>query len=318
MYGKLVESGSLLQSTDNLIGNASFLQSTYNIESELGSGGSGEVYLAWHKRLCKYVVIKKTACYSGISAQLHRNETEALKNIKCEYLPQVLDFMMENDSSYTVLEYIEGESFDKLLRKMNRVSLPQISKWFLQLASALVAIHKHDVCHRDIKPANIILTREGDVCLIDFNSALVKGNDTGVISLSRAYASPEQYAFFQSCRTAEKRKSTFFAGGDVCHYASKKNKTVIVAESNILYRATAHNVDWKLSDIYSLGATMYHLFSGRTLLEVFRKNTVIPMYGGGSEGVWSVIKRCMNVDPAGRFQSATELADCLQVFNDLF
>jgi len=304
MYGKLVESGSLLQST-------------YNIESELGSGGSGEVYLAWHKRLCKYVVIKRTKCSPSISAQLHRNEFEALKNMKCAYLPQVLDFMMENDSSYTVLEYIAGESLDKLLRKMNRFSLSQLSKWFLQLASVLVLIHKHDVCHRDIKPANIILTSDGDVCLIDFNSALVKGNDTGVISLSRAYASPEQYAFFQSCRIAEKRKSTFFAGEDVSRPASRKNKTIIVAESDTLYRVTTHNIDWKLSDIYSLGVTMYHLFSGRTPLEAFRKNAVFPMRGGGSACVWDVIKRCMNINPAERFQSATELAGCLQGFNDL-
>ena len=42
---------------------------------------------------------------------------------------------------------------------------------------ALEAIHKQNICHRDIKPANIMLTPDGDVCLIDFNAALVSGND---------------------------------------------------------------------------------------------------------------------------------------------
>ena len=303
MSGKLVESGSLLQST-------------YDIELKLGSGGSSEVYLAWYKRLGKYVIIKKTICHPSIPAQLYRNEVEALKNIKCVYLPQVIDFLVENGCSYIVLEYIEGESLDKFLKKRNRLSLSQLSKCFLQLASTLAVLHRHDVCHRDIKPANIILTPDENVRLIDFNSALVKGHDAGVISLSRIYASPEQYAFFQYCKAEKRKKAAIFAGADVSHFASRKSKAGVVAESNSLNRSKFHNIDWKLSDIYSLGATIYHLFSEQAPLVAARKNVVFPMREAESEGVCSAVERCMKVNPSERFQSADELVDRLQSLND--
>ena len=129
--------------------------------------------------------------------ETQRNEAEALKNVKSAYLPQVFDFITVDNRVYTVMEYIDGESLDKHLNRGERFSQTQVVKWYGQLASALEAIHKHNICHRDIKPANIMLTPEGDVCLIDFNAALVSGNDVNMISRSLGYASPEQYEIYE-------------------------------------------------------------------------------------------------------------------------
>jgi len=188
MYGKTIKTGS-------------YVSRTYRIVEKLGSGGSGAVYLAWHTRLRKHVVIKLVKNNSASTVETRRNEVEALKKIRNLYVPQVLDFLAENDHSFTVMEYIEGESFDKLLRQKKQFDEEQVIQWYRQLSSALCEIHRYDVCHRDIKPANILLTTNGDVCLIDFNFALVSGNNTGVISRSMGYASPEQYEYFKLCRS---------------------------------------------------------------------------------------------------------------------
>ena len=171
--------------------------SAYRIESKLGSGGGGVVYKAWHTRLQKYVVLKELRRGSENDIETQRNEVEALKNVKSTYLPQVFDFLGEGGRIFTVMEFVKGESLDKLLERGQKFTQQQVIKWYGQLASALEAIHKQNICHRDIKPANIMLTPDGDVCLIDFNAALVSGNDVRIISRSLGYASPEQYEIYE-------------------------------------------------------------------------------------------------------------------------
>ena len=82
---------------------------TYRIELELGSGGGGVVYKAWHTRLKKHVVIKELKMGSAHDIETQRNEVEALKNVKSAYLPQVYDFLTEGDRIFTVIEFVEGE-----------------------------------------------------------------------------------------------------------------------------------------------------------------------------------------------------------------
>ena len=271
--------------------------------------------MAWHKRLCKHVVIKKADFASASSMQLHRNEVEALKNVKSVYLPHIIDFLTDSESSYTVLEYIEGESFDKLLKQRKKFSQSQLSKWLYQLTSALVAIHGQNVCHRDIKPANIILTPHDDVCLIDFNSALVSGNNTGVISYSPAYASPEQCVYFRICDSAHKDKSVKHNQNGLHKFSSGSHNADMVAEKETLYRPEPHNIDWKLSDIYSLGATMYNLFIGKRPPEVLLNNPVIPRCSPDDFAIRSVIGRCMRQNPKERFPSADDLKSNLQKYS---
>ncbi|MCL2424912.1 MAG: serine/threonine protein kinase [Oscillospiraceae bacterium] len=273
MYGKQVRSNS-------------YINRTYRITEMLGSGGSCAVYKAWHNRLRKYVVIKIADSCSTDAIAWHRNEVEALKNIKSMYLPQVIDFLISDDQSFTIMEHIEGLSFDKLLKCGHKFTEVQILKWYMQLALALTTIHKHDVSHRDIKPANIILTTNDDICLIDFNSAFVIGNNTGIASRSMGYASPEQYEYFMACRSAT---------------------------TNSQGSHNVYDVDWKLSDIFSLGATIYHLLTGERLLTESEDITDFSNLKGFNKRLISIIMQSTKATPSQRFASAEELYNALRL-----
>ncbi|MGN1025206.1 MAG: serine/threonine protein kinase [Faecousia sp.] len=173
------------------------IASTYEIVREIGSGGGGVVYLAKHLRLGKLVVLKADKRSLTAKPEVLRREVDALKNLSHTYIPQVYDFVSENDTVYTVMDYIEGESLDKPLRRGERFEQRRVIKWACQLLEALCYLHSrppHGILHSDIKPANVMLTPEDNVCLIDFNIALALGEEGAVrVGFSRGYASPEHY-----------------------------------------------------------------------------------------------------------------------------
>lgn len=171
------------------------LQDTYRDIQEIGSGGGGTVYRAYHIRMEKYVVLKKI--HDGIAGNGAdiRRELDILKNLRHSYLPTVLDFIEEEGSVYTVMDYIEGESLEDLLKKGVHFTQAQIVRFAKQLGEVLVYLHGRNpsIVHGDIKPANIMLTPQGDICLIDFNiSQLNNGTIDLNIGYTPGYAAPEQ------------------------------------------------------------------------------------------------------------------------------
>lgn len=167
------------------------LNSTYEIKEKIGAGGGGMIYRAYHTRLKKDVVLKKI----HHSASGNEKEKEILKNLRHSRLPQVYDFWDTEDGVFTVIDYIPGQSFEKLLKEGKKIPQKKVIKYALQLCDAVDYLHKQNppIVHGDIKPANIMLTPDDNICLIDFNiSGVLDGRSTTVAGYSRGYAAPEQ------------------------------------------------------------------------------------------------------------------------------
>ena len=171
----------------------------YEIEQQIGAGGGGVVYLGRHLRLDKQVVLKADKRTLNTNPEALRREVDMLKGLSHTYIPQVYDFVQQDGVVYTVMDFIEGESLDKILKRGQLPSQPQLIAWACELLEALVYLHSrppHGILHGDIKPANIMLRPNGSICLIDYNIALALGEDGAVrVGHSRGYANKIQYKF---------------------------------------------------------------------------------------------------------------------------
>ncbi|MBD5475598.1 MAG: protein kinase [Lachnospiraceae bacterium] len=171
------------------------LNDTYEIVGQIGSGGGGTVYKARHLRLETDVVVKKIKD-EVIGRTESRQEADILKGLKHPYLPRVYDFIEAEDGVYTVMEFIQGEDLCSAVRHHGAYPQKQVRKWAEQLGEALSYLHGQNppVIHSDIKPENIMLTKDGDVCLIDFNVSLaVGGSMESAVGISAGFSPPEQY-----------------------------------------------------------------------------------------------------------------------------
>lgn len=177
------------------IEKGTILDGTYEVVGQIGAGGGGIVYRARHLRLQTDVVIKKIKEEVREKVKL-RQEVDILKQLKHPYLPRVYDFLETEDGVYTIMDFIQGEDMDTVLKRHGRFSQHQVKKWAEQLGDVLAYLHSRTpaIIHSDIKPANIMLTESGDICLIDFNISLAAGAETeNAVGVSAGFSPPEQY-----------------------------------------------------------------------------------------------------------------------------
>ena len=281
------------------------IASTYEIIQQIGSGGGGVVYLAKHLRLNKQVVLKADKRKISTRPDLLRREVDVLKDLNHPYIPQVYDFFVEGDIVYTAMDYIDGESLDKPLKRRERFTQTQVIRWAIQLLEALEYLHSpthgtppKGYVHSDIKPANIMLRTNGDICLIDFNISLALGEEN-IIGASAGYASPEHYGldFSFSSETSTQKDETLPLDANT--------ETIAMTESSSTARRKTIIPDIR-SDIYSIGATLYHLLSGQRPAK--NATEVVPLDKTKvSEQVAAIITKAMNPNPDLRYQTAAEM-----------
>jgi serine/threonine protein kinase len=266
------------------------LNNRYRIIRLLGTGGMGAVYFARDPVLNRNVAIKQLQAdpitgqltSERIQAQFQR-EAQILASLHHPNLPRVTDYFAEDNLHYLVMDYIEGQTLQELVQNNPRgLEEEQVLDLADQLLSALDYIHAHHLIHRDIKPANIRRTPDGRIFLVDFG--LAKPHDPD---------NPRTTAMIHGLGTPE--------------YSPPEQ-----------YDPASHTDE--RSDIYSLGATLYHLLTGEAPVSVTRRtsdpeafrmpratNTRI------SPEVERVIMRAMEMERAKRFVSANDMRAALQM-----
>lgn len=252
---------------------------TYQVIQEIGHGGTGVIYLAYHLNLQKYIVLKRiTAQITSMDAL--RREADILKNLRHTNIPQIYDFLIEDGEVFTVMDYIEGVPLNKYIIGANQYSEEQLIRWMSTLTDVLVYLQSRHpaVIHSDIKPENIIITPQNTPVLIDFNISLDQNSGGKAVGYSRSYASPEQ---------------------------------AWMAREIMEGRPPSYSLDGR-TDIYSLGAVFYSLVSGLRP----DSNCLMPkletMQGLiYSQPFLSVIDKCMEWDRDKRFRNAGRLASAI-------
>lgn len=176
----------------------------YEVLREIGRGGMSVVYLAMDTHLNKQWAVKEIRKKgSGKNDEIIVNsllaEANLMKRLDHPALPRIVDIIDNGITIYVVMDYIEGESMDKILDEYGAQSEEKVINWAMQIADALSYLHaqKPPIIYRDMKPSNVMLKPEGNIKIIDFGIAREYKEqnlaDTTVLG-TKGYAPPEQYS----------------------------------------------------------------------------------------------------------------------------
>lgn len=176
----------------------------YEILTEIGRGGMSVVYLAMDTHLNKQWAVKEIRKKgNGKNDEVIVNsllaEANMMKKLDHPALPRIVDIIDNGVTIFVVMDYIEGESLDKILAEYGAQPENLVIGWAKQLCDALYYLHsqKPPIIYRDMKPANVMLKPEGNIKIIDFGIAREYKEqnlaDTTVLG-TKGYAPPEQYS----------------------------------------------------------------------------------------------------------------------------
>lgn len=266
----------------------------FRIIREIGRGGMGVVYEAEQVSLKRPVALKILrfgAVADQEAMQRFQREAETIASLHHTNIVPVFAVGVENSIHYYAMQLIEGHSLQEMAQQSRQTPIPDktIAKWGLQAAEALAHAHERHVVHRDIKPSNLILGTDGRIWLTDFG--LAKRLDDVTLSLCGALLGTPRYMSPEQAS------------------------------------AMRHPVDHR-TDIYSLGATLYELVTGRPLFDSESPHVVISqilttdprppreLTPGISRDLETIILKCLCKDAGRRYQSARDLAEDLRAFED--
>jgi len=266
------------------------LSNRYLIEDMLGQGGMSAVYKATDPNLKRVVAIKMIHTHLSDNpnfVQRFEEEAAAVAQLRHPGIIQVFDFNKDDDVYYMVLEFVPGETFQDLLKRLNkddrRLSVNKVAKYMANVCDAVDYAHQRGMIHRDIKPANIMLNTQDQAILMDFGIAKIVGGQshtaTGAVVGTAMYMSPEQIRG----ETPDRR-----------------------------------------SDIYALGVTLFEMVGGRPPFQADSAMTLMMMHVNDPvpdpkklnpevpDALVAVINKALAKDPNDRYQTAAQMAASLR------
>ena len=214
---------------DSSLAPDTVLQNRYRIVRLLGRGGMGAVYEAVDQRLGIEVALKETLSSEASVRKQFEHEARLLASMQHPALPRVSDHFVEGNRAFLVMQFISGVDLARIIAQQpGPLPREQVIAWADQLLDALIYLHSRDrqVIHRDIKPHNLKLTATGQIALLDFGLARAQSSQASDSSITSSQA------FFGYTR----------------HYAP-------------IEQIQDQRTDPR-TDIYALGATLYHLLTG--------------------------------------------------------
>ena len=270
----------------------------YRVVERLGAGGMGEVFLAVDTRLDRKVALKYLSDPSlDTPAERDRllREAKAAAKITHPNIAAIYDILESGDHPCIVMEFAEGETLSALGAR-GPLPCATVVDIGLQLSAALAQAHGAGVIHRDLKPSNIVLTPDGVVKVLDFGVA-------------RVYTSTSDAASADAPTRESLHVMATTVAGTPMYMAPEQ---------------LAGHPASTLSDIYSLGATLFELSTGRRPFDgpstadivyqvLSRPTPIVSAYNGTVPPLLTaIIAKAMAKDRVERYLSAHEMADDLR------
>jgi serine/threonine protein kinase len=272
-----------------LLAPDTILQSRYRVIQHLGKGGMGAVYEAIDLRLGHTVALKQTLTNDEDQWKQFEREARLLAWLNHPALPRVSDYFTEGHRAFFVMQFVEGNDLAEIIaQQLGPLPRHAVVAWADQLLDALIYLHTHErqIIHRDIKPHNLKVTRTGQIILLDFGLAKTQTADpSGCMSSTSVFGYTPRYAPLEQIQDLGTSPQ---------------------------------------SDIYALGATLYHLLTGvkppdalarATALVSARPNPLKPaneIIAAVGEELAAILTRAMAQNPDERYVTAAEFRAALR------